>query len=219
MKRKLLNGLLALAMIVAGASVFSSCKDTNEDLISQTKSDLMSELLDKEKTLRDLISALEEAQRQCAQTCAENLRNEINRITTELNAAIDKKADKSYVDSLKQELQNALTRLSIVEGRLNDANDKIAQNKNEIDALRRLLENLGVTGSTGGITITNPSTGETTDIKLQDVIDMLNLNIYNLQQSLTTLQQTMNTEISNINNTIAGLQTQLSDLDKKLTEG
>ena len=219
MKRKLLNGLLALAMIVAGASVFSSCKDTNEDLISQTKSDLMSELLDKEKTLRDLISALEEAQRQCAQTCAENLRNEINRITTELNAAIDKKADQSYVDSLKQELQNALTRLSIVEGRLDVAEGKINQNKNEIDALRRLLENLGVTGSTGGITITNPSTGETTDIKLQDVIDMLNLNIYNLQQSLTTLQQTMNTEISNINNTISGLQTQLSDLDKKLTEG
>ena len=52
MKRKLLNGLLALAVTVAGAGAFSSCKDTNEDLISQTKSDLMSELLDKERKCR-----------------------------------------------------------------------------------------------------------------------------------------------------------------------
>ena len=160
MKRKLLNGLLALAIIVAGAGVFSSCKDTNEDMISQTKSDLLAKLQAQETTLSSLITALEEAQKQCKQQCEENLKNEINRITLELNAAIDKKADKTYVDSLKNELDRAFQLLSTLQGDLDIAEDKIDKNKKEIDALRKMLENLGVTGTTS-IVITNPD-GSTT---------------------------------------------------------
>ena len=61
MKRKLLNGFLALAITVAGAGAFSSCKDTNEDMIAQTEQDLRNELEQKANALNDAIKALKEA--------------------------------------------------------------------------------------------------------------------------------------------------------------
>ena len=218
MKRKLLNGLLALAIIVAGAGVFSSCKDTNEDMISQTKSDLLAELQAKETTLRSLITALEEAQKQCKQQCEQNLKNEINRITLELNAAIDKKADKTYVDSLKNELDRAFQLLSTLQGDLDIAEDKIDKNKKEIDALRKMLENLGVTGTTS-IVITNPD-GSTTEVaNLQDMVNAMNMNITNIYNTLNQLSTDMSLALENMNKTIEGLQGQITALDKKLTEG
>ena len=51
MKRKLLNGLLALAIALVSAGAFSSCKDTNEDMIAQTESSLRAELENKIATL------------------------------------------------------------------------------------------------------------------------------------------------------------------------
>ena len=69
MKRKLLNGLLALAVTVAGAGAFSSCKDTNEDMIAQAEKDLRTELEQKVKTLQEALDALDASHKAALEAC------------------------------------------------------------------------------------------------------------------------------------------------------
>ncbi|MDE5752797.1 MAG: hypothetical protein K2H88_09190 [Duncaniella sp.] len=68
MNRKLLNGLLATAIIMGGAASVTSCKDTDEDQYAQLKSDNLS-LGKKIEALTAAQKELAEAQAKCKQDC------------------------------------------------------------------------------------------------------------------------------------------------------
>ncbi len=68
MNRKLLNGLLATAIIMGGAASVTSCKDTDEDQYAQLKSGNLS-LGKKIEALTAAQKELEEAQAKCKQDC------------------------------------------------------------------------------------------------------------------------------------------------------
>lgn len=74
MNRKLLNGLLATAIIMGGAASVTSCKDTDEDQYAQLKSDNLS-LGKKIEALTAAQKELEEAQAKCKQDCENAWKN------------------------------------------------------------------------------------------------------------------------------------------------
>lgn len=74
MNRKLLNGLLATAIIMGGAASVTSCKDTDEDQYAQLKGESLS-LGKKIEALTAAQKELEEAQAKCKQDCENAWKN------------------------------------------------------------------------------------------------------------------------------------------------
>ncbi len=69
MNRKLLNGFMAAAILTGGAMSVTSCKDTDEDLFVQLKSETVT-LENKVKILEDAKTTLEDKLSTCSQNCA-----------------------------------------------------------------------------------------------------------------------------------------------------
>lgn len=227
MKRKLLNGFLALAVTVAGAGVFSSCKDTNEDMITQAESNLRAELEQKRKELKDAIDALEDAQKDALEKCKTNCENQIKELSDKLDQAkadlqdaINKKADQTTVDALtdrvktlEDQMTDALLRLATVEGDLATAQSTIGEHTTAITEIMNILEGLGYGGTSGvgGITVTNPETGEELQLTLQEVVDYFNGIIYEITLNIDALKDDMADEVEALQDQIDALRDEVAD--------
>ncbi len=96
MKNKFINGLLLLAVVLFSCGTFTSCKD-NED-------DLRAEFGQSDQTLRDLITALQDAQSQCQTSCSTKF--------TEILALLDGKVDKTVYNQLKADFDALVASLA-----------------------------------------------------------------------------------------------------------
>ena len=208
MKRKLLNGLLALAVTVAGAGAFSSCKDTNEDMIAQAEKDLRTELEQKVKTLQEALdaldashkAALEACKKECEQKLTE-LKQQLTDAKKELNDAIKANADniadlQNRVKKLDDQMKDVLQRLATVKGDLEkaqkdiaDAQAAIGDNTTKINQILAMFDIQSGSAHGGDLVVTDPTTGQ--GVKLQDVINTVNALIYTVQQDLQALKQDM----------------------------
>ena len=222
MKRKLLNGLLALAIALVSAGAFSSCKDTNEDMIAQTESSLRAELENKVNTLQKALDDLKKAHDEDLAQCKKECKAELDKLTADLakaqadlKAAIDKKADKSVVDALEarvKALENwqaeVINQLATIEGAIATANANISNNTAAIQQIQAILEGLGfgTQGTQGNITVTNPSTGETTNYTLQEVIDYVTGLIYNVNVNIENIKNDLQGQITTLENRIQVLE-------------
>ncbi len=108
MKKQFITGVLLLAVTAGGFSTFTSCKDTDEDLYNELNAQQVS--------LKHTIQQLQEQLNQCPTTC----QTKIDALKAELQAAIEKKADKTYVDSLFNALKDELGKYATIE-KLNEA--------------------------------------------------------------------------------------------------
>lgn len=229
MKRKLLNGLLALAVTVAGAGAFSSCKDTNEDMIVQTEKDLRAELEQKVKTLQDALDALDASHKAALEACkAEcekkiaDLQKQITDAKKELNDAIKANADniaalEKRVKKLEDQMTDVLQRLATVEGDLAkaqqdiiDAQAAIGDNTTKINQILAMFDVQSGSANGGDLVVTDPTTGQ--GVKLQDVINTVNALIYTLQQDLAALKQDMADQK-------AALEQEIEDLRAEVAAG
>lgn len=215
MKRKLLNGFLALAITVAGAGAFSSCKDTNEDMIAQTEQDLRNELEQKTQALKDLLTALEQTHKSdlsdCQNKCKEEMKNltdALNQAKSDLTAAINNKADQSYVDSLEtriKDLEKKIKELIQINASLDADSIRIDKNTADIESIQTILETylgfdlsqIDSTGS-GGIVI-----GDDT---------------YNIKEAVEYLLTYVDGEFLIIKNDIENLKNDMADM-KAYLEG
>lgn len=222
MKRKLLNGLLALAVTVAGAGAFSSCKDTNEDMIAQAEKDLRAELEQKVKTLQEALdaldashkAALEACKKECEQKLTE-LKQQLADAKKELNDAIKANADniadlEKRVKKLEDQMKDVLQRLATVEGDLEKAQKDIAANTTKINQILAMFDIQSGSANGGDLVVTDPTTGQ--GVKLQDVINTVNALIYTLQQDLQALKQDMADQK-------AALEQQIEDLRAEVAAG
>ena len=222
MKRKLLNGLLALAVTVAGAGAFSSCKDTNEDMIAQAEKDLRTELEQKVKTLQEALdaldashkAALEACKKECEQKLTE-LKQQLADAKKELNDAIKANADniadlEKRVKKLEDQMKDVLQRLATVEGDLEKAQKDIAANTTKINQILAMFDIQSGSAHGGDLVVTDPTTGQ--DVKLQDVINTVNALIYTVQQDLDALRQDMLEQK-------AALEQQIKDLRAEVAAG
>ncbi|MEE0907974.1 MAG: hypothetical protein U0L43_07320, partial [Muribaculaceae bacterium] len=195
MKRKLLNGLLALAVTVAGAGAFSSCKDTNEDMIAQAEKDLRAELEQKVKTLQEALDALDASHTAALKACKEEcekklaeLQKQITDAKKELNDAIKANADniaalEKRVKKLEDQMKDVLQRLATVEGDLakaqqdiENAKTAIGDNTAKINQILAMFDIQSGSANGGDLVVTDPTTGQ--GVKLQDVINTVNALIY-----------------------------------------
>ena len=222
MKRKLLNGLLALAVTVAGAGAFSSCKDTNEDMIAQAEKDLRTELEQKVKTLQEALdaldashkAALEACKKECEQKLTE-LKQQLADAKKELNDAIKANADniadlEKRVKKLEDQMKDVLQRLATVEGDLEKAQKDIAANTTKINQILSMFDIQSGSAHGGDLVVTDPTTGQ--GVKLQDVINTVNALIYTVQQDLDALRQDMADQK-------AALEQQIEDLRAEVAAG
>ena len=229
MKRKLLNGLLALAVTVAGAGAFSSCKDTNEDMIAQAEKDLRAELEQKVKTLQDALDALDASHKAALEACKAEcekkiaeLQKQITDAKKELNDAIKANADniadlQKRVKTLEDQMKDVLQRLATVEGDLakaqqdiENAKTAIGDNTTKINQILAMFDIQSGSANGGDLVVTDPTTGQ--GVRLQDVINTVNALIYTLQQDLAALKQDMADQK-------AALEQEIEDLRAEVAAG
>lgn len=222
MKRKLLNGLLALAIALVSAGAFSSCKDTNEDMIAQTESSLRAELENKIATLTTELENLKKAHDEDLAKCKEECKKQLEQVTADiakakkdLQDAIDKKADKTTVEALEARVKaleewrdQVILQLASLDSAIKTAQSGVDSNTDAIAKINKILEGLGYgpQGTQGSITVTDPVTGDTQTFTLQDVIDYLNGEIYNITVNIENIKTVLQDQITTLENRIKVLE-------------
>jgi hypothetical protein len=110
MKKKIINGILMSALLLAGTTSFVSCKDNVDDVETGIRTDMQTLKSGLETQLAQLeqrVGILEQNQVSVDQLnkAINDLRNEINNT---LNTELAKKADKTYVDEKVKGLQDQI---------------------------------------------------------------------------------------------------------------
>ena len=117
MKKKIINGILMVAMVVATSTSFVSCKDTSEDV----KTDLMAQVNALEANLKPRIERAET-----------NITNLQGRMTTA----------EGDIAQLKTDVQQLRTDLTALEGRVQKNETDIAQLKTDVSDLQTRMGNV-----------------------------------------------------------------------------
>ena len=114
MKKKIINGILMSALLLAGTTSFVSCKDNVDDVETEIRQDMqtLKAGFDSQLTqLENRVGILEQNQ-----VSVDQLNKAISDLRTEINNKLADKADKTYVDSeiskLKKELQDQIDALT-----------------------------------------------------------------------------------------------------------
>ena len=110
MKKKIINGILMSALLLAGTTSFVSCKDNVDDVETGIRTDMQTLKAGFDAQLSQLeqrVGVLEQNQ-----VSVDQLNKAINDLRTEINNKLDGKADKTYVDSeikkIKDDLQGQI---------------------------------------------------------------------------------------------------------------
>lgn len=113
MKKKIINGILMSALLLAGTTSFVSCKDNVDDVNTEIRQDMqtLKAGFDSQLTqLENRVGILEQNQ-----VNVDQLNKAISDLRTEINTKLADKADKTYVDSeiknLKTDLENQIKAL------------------------------------------------------------------------------------------------------------
>lgn len=109
MKKKIINGILMSAFLLAGTTSFVSCKDNVDDVETGIRTDmqtLKSGLETQLSQLEQRVGILEQNQ-----VSVDQLNKAINDLRTEINNALSGKADKTYVDEKVKGLQDQIDAL------------------------------------------------------------------------------------------------------------
>jgi hypothetical protein len=110
MKKKIINGILMSALLLAGTTSFVSCKDNVDDVETEIRTDmqaLKSGLETQLSQLEQRVGILEQNQ-----VSVDQLNKAINDLRTEINNSLSGKADKSYVDDKVKALQDQIDALT-----------------------------------------------------------------------------------------------------------
>lgn len=203
MKKKIINGFLVMALLVASVGSFVSCKDYEEDNYSEliSKNASLKELVEKYKTeLDNAISELKTAQEACRTMCQNK--------HAELDATIATLETKEHAYAEYERLNNEIAALKTIDGQL-------AQRIANAEAEIALLKAKDVEHTTA---INNLQT-ELTNVKvtaeaaknLADAnkleIDALKTTVSNLQTAVTNLQTWTQTWQSTLES-VAGIKAQ-----------
>ncbi len=127
MNRKLLNGLLATAIIMGGAASVTSCKDTDEDQYAQLKSDNLS-LGKKIEALTAAQKELAEAQAKCKQDCENAWKNfKETGLEQWLNEYVSKRGEIATFAALIEEVNSLKAQLDAAKGNAESLSDRLGE--------------------------------------------------------------------------------------------
>lgn len=212
MKKKIINGFLMVALLVASVGTFVSCKDYEEDKYSDLlgKNASLAELVEKYKSELDKsIADLKAAQEACRQMCEakhaeldatiatletkEHAHAEYERINGEIAAlkAIDGQLTQRIIDA-ETKIQNLEAKDIELTNKINDLQTELTNVKATADAAKALAE-------ANGLKITN----------LETAVTDLQTAVANLQTWTQTWQSTLES--------VAGIKAQ-ADANKALID-
>ena len=229
MKRKIVNGFLLMAFFVSSVSMFVACKDYDEDVYVDLKSQLA-----KEKTLRELLQQQVdelEAFAKSIEQCKCNLEAELAGYLTKAEA------DETYLK--KDELEGYLNTVTIMQAtidglqaELNAINERLDNLKSGLteDEVNKLIENNAfIQGLVARIEALEKQSNGSCNCNLEELtgrLEDLEALAAGLPETIATLMQTANDAyalattnaglIDAQNKTIDELKKQIEELQKKI---
>jgi len=146
MKKKIINGIMMVALVAATSTSFVSCKDTNEDARVESRAEYAA----LKGTLGNLESQLQKLDDKYGGKC-DSLDAKINKTKTDLEAAINALGgkfgtDSARIDGLEKRFQNDSIRI-----------DALTQEVNELEAwlmetFAKLVTNVEISGTFSNVT-------------------------------------------------------------------
>lgn len=237
MNRRLVNGLLLLTLATGSCSMFTSCKDTDEDW----KNQMVLGQVSVEDKINDLQEQIDNIACHCPdyQAIIDALKADLDGKIANLQAALDNKADKSEVQTLLIQITNAVNRISALETQYNTLNSTVSDIQTTLSQLASRLDGVDTTisGMQGDITnLTNKLNTliNTTIVDLNNQIATINSTLATLQSdmnnaksdistlktdvgTLRTDMETIKTNVTNLQTSLTTIQTSLSTLTNKVT--
>lgn len=196
MNRRLVNGLLLLTLATGSCSMFTSCKDTDEDWKNQVVLGQVS-LEDRIEALEDAIKGYEGCK--CdLEAVKEALRLEMDLKIANLQKLIEediKNGDEANKELIEKNIE-AINNLAV----------KIADLEGKYEALELTVGNIQ--------TVLNSINNNFS--ALNENFSTLNANQAKLLELLTSYQTMMQEQLSGLNTTIAGLKVDLTKLEDAL---
>lgn len=224
MKRRIINCMLAFALLLPVTGGFTSCKDTDEDQFN----DLKKEQYDLDSKIKELNKSLEDLKK-LQEACKENCKQMLDLALAEYTLKKDFDAYKDFVSqnyaTLQQyvalqgtvtAIQNAINtinqtleaydnRFKTVEQKMDAADIAIAQLKSTVGTVQTTLSGLQSTVATMGTNLTN----------LTNKVGNIELTVNGMQTSISNLQNTvgeLTTNLTALTGTVTSLQSQVAPI-------
>ena len=230
MNRKLLNGMLLLAVAVGGVGTFTSCKDDG----------FANEVLTKENSLEAQIEALRGLSDTAFETeLAKWLDDQTRNASAGMDAAFGNYKDMVVAAATMKDLYNQIMNGNIapgsaaaifadnlwnylynnkVKGLLDGLDSKIEANTRRIEVLEEALENQGVTLED---LVTRMQEAEDNIEGLQTAVEQLGLDLEQLRadyvEGLGNLKTEMENKFTEVEGQISGLEGQISGLESQIS--
>lgn len=159
MKKKIINGILMVAMLFAATTSFVSCKDNVDDdlvpvwnALSKQKDDLQKQI----DSYQSQIDALKDYDAQQDATIANlqtSLQNKINDLQGEIdkiNAQISKQS--AAIDEINQELDDVQTELTLLKANIADLQEAIDGLNGRIDEMTKQITGIEINQTISNVT-------------------------------------------------------------------
>ncbi|MDE6769978.1 MAG: hypothetical protein K2J78_09680, partial [Muribaculaceae bacterium] len=201
MNRKLVNGLLLVALASGGCGVFTSCKDTNEDFINRVIGE-QKDLGDRVEDLKKYTGYVEGWQQTIPAMIKANT-DEITNLTTKYN-------------DLKAALENASgsteTEINDIKGQIAGVTSQISDLVNQNAALKGDLEALQTTVAALEAKLADYKPGVTKE-ELDEAIQGLQVI---LEAQINTLKTDLETAINGVKDDVNGVKESLNSTIEEL---
>ncbi len=224
MNRRLVNGLLLLTLATGSCSMFTSCKDTDEDWKNQMVLGQVS-VEDKLKDLEEAIKDLESMCPNCCQGIIDALRADLEAQITALGKKLEDKADKSEVTDALNKISEAVERITFLEGQYKTLQTNLTDLKTLVDGLKSRLDGVDtkLTGLQDQINDAIEAINQAIDLKVSELknqIATINTSLSTLEADLNTLQGTvggLQTDVTTLKTNVSTLQASLTTVQTSLS--
>ena len=159
MKKKILNGILMVAMLFAATTSFVSCKDNVDDelvpvwnALSQQKDDLQKQI-DSYQSQIDALKANDAQQDVAINNLQTTLQNKINELQSQIdviNTQISKQS--AAIDEINQEIADIKAQLTLLEANIADLQEAIEGLNGRIDEMTKQITGIEINQTISNVT-------------------------------------------------------------------
>lgn len=208
MKRRIINGLLALALLLPVTGGFTSCKDTDEDQFNNLKKEQY-ELETKIQDLNKALDDLKQLQEACKGECEKTMELMLAKYVLKKDFD-DYKIEAANTYATLQQFAALQGTVNVINQTINTINQTLNTYGNKISTLEQKADAADVAISQINTTLV---TVQQTISGLQSTVATLGTDLNNLSNKVGNIEITVNNQQTTINN----LQTTVNELTTNLT--
>ncbi|MDE7442543.1 MAG: hypothetical protein K2M65_00080, partial [Muribaculaceae bacterium] len=214
MKRKIINGLLALALLLPAVGGFTSCKDTDEDQFNTLKKEQYT-LEEKIQKLNEALESMKTMQSQCQEACKTMMQTMLANYLLKQ----DFEAYKAEVAPILQQYAALQSTVTTIQNTITTIQGALAaqdQKNQEVDLAISTINNT-LAGMNTTISSLQSDLGalQTNLSNLQNTVGNINTTVNGIQTSLSSLQTTvgeLSSSLTSLTGTVTSMQTQIAPI-------